>query len=140
MAEIDWAARFAAHIGPGGCVIVPPRIARWLDRKSGMTYEKRIALRDTDPEAYSVLAALRMVALTDGETPGSANGTKVAEPQRNQQDSEAWLTTAEAAKLTGVTDRCIRKWIATQRLPARRHGGRWVIDRQHVNIAQALAA
>ncbi len=102
-----------------------------------MTSDRRVALRDTDAEAYQVLAALRIAALHYGA--GSANGTRSAGAQPGRQDLEQWLTTSEAAEMQGVTDRAIRKWIATGRLPAKRHAGRWLISRNDLNI-QALAA
>jgi excisionase family DNA binding protein len=143
--KIDWTQRIARHLLPDGSVIVPPRIAAWLEDKAGMLPERRIMLRGTDPEAYEVLAALHLSALSRGGTGEaiirSANGTRMVKSPNDIQQSEEWLTTAEAAEMTGVTDRCIRKWIATQRLPARRHGGRWLVNRQHLNITpQAHAA
>ncbi|MBJ7340635.1 MAG: excisionase family DNA-binding protein [Mycolicibacterium sp.] len=49
------------------------------------------------------------------------------------------MTTAEAAKELSVTDRAVRKRIAAGRLPATKHGSRWLLNRDHVQIAQALA-
>ncbi|MDX1885361.1 helix-turn-helix domain-containing protein [Mycolicibacterium sp. 120270] len=81
-------------------------------------------MRGVDPEAYEVLAALHLGALHR-----SVCGPKVGFPQRNTTKSTVWLTTSEAARQANVTDRSIRRWIAEGRLPATRHGGRWLIHR-----------
>lgn len=96
------------------------------------------SLRDTDPLAYEVLAALQIAAITHSSS-SAANGTKPAVSQPYPHESDTWLTTADAAAEMGITDRAIRKEIATERLPARRHGGRWLIDRENLNI-RTLAA
>jgi excisionase family DNA binding protein len=131
----DWAARIGRHITAGGSVVVPPRIAAWLEQKAGVTADWRILLRDTDPLAYEVLAALRLAALHHC----SGSGTEVAGVHTNPRDSKQWLTTTEAAQQAGVTGRCIRKWIAIGRLPARMHGNRYLIDPHDLHV-QALAA
>lgn len=97
-----------------------------------MTDDRRINLQITDPDAYEVLAALRLAALEFR----SGTGTESAAGQQNPQQSELWTTTQAAARLN-VTDRCIRKWIALGRVPATRHGGRWLIQAHHIRaIAQ----
>jgi excisionase family DNA binding protein len=126
----SWGDRIARRLTGDGSVIVPPRIAAWLEDKAGLTAERRIMLRDTDPHAYEVLAALRLAALAHR----SGNGTKIAAPQPDQPQSEAWLTTSQAAQQAGVTDRCIRKWITRERIPATRHGGRWLINPAHLHL------
>jgi len=131
----DWAERITRHITADGSVVVPARIAGWLDGVAGVTADRRIEMRATDPLAYEVLAALHIAALSRG----SENGTKRAGGQGTQQESKQWLTTREAAHEAGVTDRCIRKWITGGRLPATRTGWQYLIDRTHLNI-RALAA
>jgi excisionase family DNA binding protein len=126
----SWEERIARRLTGGGSVIVPPRLAAWLEDKAGLTAERRIMLRDTDPAAYEVLAALRLAALAHR----SGNGTKVAAPQPDRPPLDLWLTTDQAAQQAGVTDRCIRKWIAQHRLPATRHGGRWLINPTHLDL------
>lgn len=121
----DWAWRIRRHMTPAGAVIVPPRIASWLEERAGLTSDRRARLRDTDPAAYEVLMALHAVALDHR----SGTGTNLAPAQPVRQESETWLTTIEAASLFGVTDRAIRKWCAKGRLPATRHGDRWLINR-----------
>jgi excisionase family DNA binding protein len=129
----DWAERIGRHITPDGCVVVPPRIADWIEKQIGLVSERRTALANSDPLAYSVLSALRIVALAHR----SGNGTKLAGGQPSSEES--WLTTSEAGNAVGVTDRAIRKWIAAGRLPARKHGGRWLIDRTDLQV-QVFAA
>jgi excisionase family DNA binding protein len=127
---ISWGDRIARRLTGDGSVIVPPRIAAWLEDKTGVTSERRLMLRDTDQVAYEVLAALRLAALAHR----SDCGTKIAAPQPDRPQSESWLTTSQAAQQAGVTDRCIRKWIAQHRLPATRHGERWLIRPDHLHL------
>jgi excisionase family DNA binding protein len=130
-AQHDQVARIHRRITEGGAVIVPPRIASWLERHSGVTADLRVRVRGVDPEAYEVLAALHLAALHDSS---SDCGTKVGTAQPHTTESETWLTTGEAAKHADVTDRCVRKWIADGRLPATRHGGRWLIHRKALDV------
>jgi len=81
-------------------------------------------------DGYEVLAALRLAALAHR----SGSGTKGATAQPDQEQSDLWLTITQAAQQAGVTDRCIRKWIAQHRLPAARRGDRWFIRRSDLNI------
>ena len=124
-AQRDQAARIRRRTIADGSVIVPPRIAAWLERHAGVTGDRRIRLRGNDPVAYEVLAALHLAALHHR----SDCGTEVAAQQPHTTRSEMWLTTSEAALEAGVTDRCLRKWIAQGGLAATRHGGRWLIHR-----------
>jgi excisionase family DNA binding protein len=118
-----------------GSVIVPPRIAEWLEQKAGMTADRRIAIRYADPLAWEVLAALHVASIKHR----SGIGTKAAAGPAEPQQSDGWMTTAEAATEMGVTDRAIRKWIETKRLPAKRHGGRWLINRNDIRIRAFVA-
>ena len=102
-------------------------------------------LRDSDPEAYAVLMALHISALNRGVTPVprkvSPSGQPTDETRRRLTESdEQWVTTVEAAEMIGVHARSIRRWIEKQQLPARRHGGRWFVNKQHLNATKALAA
>jgi excisionase family DNA binding protein len=127
---IDWAARIARHITEDGSVLIPPRIANWLERQAGVTADRRIMLRDTDPQAYEVLAAVHIAALNHR----SGNGTKPVGVPSNPKESEVWLTTSEAADHAGVTDRAVGNWCNAGTLPARKHGGRWLINRNDITI------
>jgi excisionase family DNA binding protein len=128
----DWAERIGRHILPDGSVAVPPRIAAWLKKQAALTSAPRISVRDSDPLAYEVLAALHIAALS----PRSDGGTNFAARQHLTEELTVWMSTGTAAALLGVTDRAIRKRIATGKLPATRHGSRWLINRNHL---QALA-
>lgn len=131
---MTWAERIARHITPDGSVTVPQRIAHWLESQAGLTADRRINLRITDPSAYEVLAALHLAALSHR----SGNGTKTAGAQPDPQDLTPWMTAREAAERLGVTDRAIRKWCQAGRLPAIRHGHRWLINRQHLPTTDIL--
>lgn len=115
--------RIAQCITRDGSAIVSPRMAKWLEKQAGMTADRRIGLRHTDPDAYVVLTALHLAALR------SDCGTESSAAQQNTEQSTAWMSTKEAAKAFGVTDRCIRKWCEIGRLHAERPGGRWLINR-----------
>ena len=117
--------RISNHLTQDGCAVVPPRIAHWLETKAGVTDDWRDRLRDTDPEARQVMAALHWAAAQHR----SAFGTNSVVGQRQRASSEVWLSTTEAAREMRVTDRCIRKWIHTKRLPATMSGRRWLVNR-----------
>ncbi|KZF00882.1 hypothetical protein A2J03_09865 [Rhodococcus sp. EPR-157] len=119
--------RISQHLTADGSVVIPPRIARWLEKNAGVTADRRVRLRDNDPDAYIALAALHLSALC------SDNGTEGAAPQPNQTESVQWISTRHAADTLNVTDRCVRKWCSTGRLHAQRIGGRWLIDPISVN-------
>jgi excisionase family DNA binding protein len=127
--------QISRHLTAEGCVIVPPRIADWIEKQIGLVSERRIALADTDPLAYAVLSALRLVALQQR----TGNGTKSAAVQSSPEELTVWLTTQEAAADAEVTDSCIRKRIRSGRLPAIKRGGRYLINRNDLQ-AQAFAA
>ena len=105
-----------------GSVIVSPRLARYLEKEAGMTADRRIRLRDSDPEAYVVLAALHLAALR------SDCGTNYAAAQPVHAQLTMWMSTSEAAKALNVTDRCVRKWCQTGQLRAVMSGSRWLVD------------
>ncbi|PQM52036.1 helix-turn-helix domain-containing protein [Mycolicibacter virginiensis] len=125
--------RIAQRITADGSAIISPRMARWLDRKSGMTEDRRINLRTTDPDAYVALTALHISACYSG------NGTEPTAAQPNTAQSEMLMTTTAAAQALNVTDRCIRKWCAAGKLHARRVGGRWLIDSNSITALKATA-
>ena len=114
--------RIAQRITADGSAIIPPRIAHWLEQNSGMTADRRMRLRDTDPEAYVALAALHLSALH------SDSGTEQVAAQQNTAQSAMWLSTKAAAQALNVTDRCIRNWCTTGRLHAELVGARWLIN------------
>ncbi|HEV7579230.1 MAG TPA: helix-turn-helix domain-containing protein, partial [Mycobacterium sp.] len=63
-------------------------------------------------------------------------GQKRARDKSIQQQSDRRWTTLEAAQLTGVHDRTIRRWIVAQRLPATRQRLPVLIDRLNLSMAQ----
>ncbi|ARV85074.1 helix-turn-helix domain-containing protein [Mycobacterium intracellulare subsp. chimaera] len=140
---VDWPQRITSHVNAhDGSVVVPQRVAKWLHARAPVPYEQRLLLRERDPELYAVINALRMTALSDPESwPATSDlGSKMAKPTTPQQESESeWLTTRRASEIAGVTDRAIRDWIATKRLPARRHGHTWRIHRTDLQAATQAA-
>lgn len=90
-AQHDQATRIQRRITEDGSVIVPPRIAAWLEQHAGVTADLRVRLRGVDSEAYEVLAALHLAALHPSS---SVRGTKVAPSQPDTTKSNMWLTTS----------------------------------------------
>ncbi|AFC47921.1 hypothetical protein OCO_15580 [Mycobacterium intracellulare MOTT-02] len=141
-AAVDWPQRFASHLNPDGSVVVPQKVAKWLHEWAPVPYEQRLLLRERDPELYAVINALRLSAMSDPESwPATSDlGSKMVKQVAPQQESEKeWLTTRRASEIAGVTDRAIRDWIATKRLPARRHGHTWRINRTDLQAATHAA-
>lgn len=139
---VDWAARFASHTNPDGSVTVPRKVAKWLYERAPVPKEQRLLLRERDPELYAVINALRLSAFSDPESwPATSDlGSKVAKQDTPQQYSASeWLTTKGASEIAGVTDRAIRDWIATKRLPAEKHGHTWRIHRTDLQAATLAA-
>lgn len=125
--------RIAQRITGDGSVIIPPRIARWLEEQAGMTADRRIRLRITDPEAYVVLAALHLSALH------SDCGTSQVATQQDTKQSDMWLSTKQAANALGVTDRCIRNWCTTGQLHAELIGARWLVNPHSIVALKHIA-
>jgi excisionase family DNA binding protein len=126
-------ARITARITSDGSAIISPRMARWLEQQADMTADRRIRLRDNDPDAYVVLAALHLAALR------SDCGTNHAEAQSISAELNTWMSTSEAAEALGVTDRCVRKWCRTGRLHAVLSGSRWLINRKTLALKDNAA-
>lgn len=125
---------FSTHVTENGSVIVPPRIAHWLETKAGVTRAWRLSLQGTDPEAYEVLLQLHMAGLRHR----SGIGTNSGAGQDKQRPSKL-LSTTEAAREKNVTDRCIRKWITAGRLPATMSGCRWLVNRDDLQALKPTA-
>ena len=116
-------------------VIIPGRIAAWLDRRLGLA-TLRAEMRGRDAELDSVLVAVSVAAAA---WRASATGSGRAAMPAPTADS-GWLTTGQAARRAERTDRAIRAAIATKRLPAERIGGRWFVrteDIEHYAAARA---
>lgn len=122
-------ARIVQRMTRDHSAIIPPRIAHWLEQISGMTADRRMRLRDTDPDAYIALTALHLAALH------SDCGTDQVARQRNTTQSEMWLSTKQAAKALNVTDRCVRNWCTTGRLHAELVGARWLVNPNNITLA-----
>jgi excisionase family DNA binding protein len=122
-------ARIAERITADGSAIISPRVARWLEDTCKLTADRRIMLRDTDPDAYVVLAALHLAALR------SDSGTNHAGAQHDKPELKTWMSTSEAAKALNVTDRCVRNWCTTGRLHAETVGARWLVNPNSIALA-----
>lgn len=109
--------------GPG--VVVPGRVAAWLNRHGGLN-ELRRCIRGMDAEVDSVLVALSVagtawLSSVHGTTP---RNVPEAAPK------SAWLTTTQAAHLLDQTDRAVRMACQSGRLQAEQENGRWRIRRE----------
>jgi excisionase family DNA binding protein len=112
---------------PDGCAIIPPHIAHWLWKQTGLSPERRDRIRDADPEAYAVLMALRTAACNHD---GTARGPKPVAMQDPPQELEPWLTTDEVAKELGIKPRAVCKRIDAGKLPATKRGRDWFVHRK----------
>ena len=88
----DWAWRISRHLTADGSVVVPARIAAWLEQRAGLTGDRRIACVIPIPRLRGP-QALHAAALNHR----SGTGTKPTVAQAGRQESETWLTTTEAA-------------------------------------------
>ncbi|WP_138999465.1 helix-turn-helix domain-containing protein [Rhodococcus zopfii] len=114
--------------GDGHVVIVPARVAAWLERRVALN-RVRIDARGLDPEIDAVLGALRISALV---WRSAATGTEDTTPPEPDATSNQWMSTTQAAIHLGITDRAVRKAIATGTLNAENTGGRWRIHRDDI--------
>lgn len=116
-------------------VIVPARVATWLERYAGLN-DLRIRARGNDPEVDSVLQAMHRAALHWRTTvTGSDQAPAPEEPAQSK-----WMGTQEAAAALGITDRAVRLAITQKRLHATNLHGRWRItpeDIEHFKAAKA---
>jgi excisionase family DNA binding protein len=71
------------------------------------------------------LDELRQVLITIGQ---AAEDQRAADAARLTPAPDGWLTSAEAARVLGVSERAITKRCALGRLPALRQGRRWRVD------------
>ncbi|MCX5211473.1 helix-turn-helix domain-containing protein [Kitasatospora sp. NBC_00240] len=120
--------------GDGGpIVVVPARIAAWLERHAGLD-QLRVAQRAGDPEVYDTLLSLHLAALAWRAT---ATGTPV---RQEPAPAPLWLGTTAAAGQLGLAPRTVRLACETGTLPARRIDGRWRIaleDLKHYRATRA---
>ncbi|MBQ1060050.1 helix-turn-helix domain-containing protein [Micromonospora sp. C41] len=123
----------------GPSVVVPARVAAWLERYAGLR-DLRTAHRGADAEVDAVLVALALAAQMWRQRTGvsSDQGTD----QRNQPDQGPCcdLSTTEAADRLNMTDRGVRAAIARGSLTAHRDGDRWRVapeDLEHYRAGRA---
>lgn len=131
----SWEQKIAQHLTPDGSVIVPPRIAKWLQTRADIAPEWRAGLRDSDSEAYEVMMAISFAATQEL----SASGTKSDKVNGDHPRLSAWMTTAEVADELHITDRTARNWCESGKLPATKTGGRWLIRRTDLAICRLTA-
>ncbi|WP_171467684.1 helix-turn-helix domain-containing protein [Cellulosimicrobium sp. 72-3] len=120
----------------GPAVMVPARVAAWLEVRAGLS-SVRAKARGTDPEVDAVLFALRMAGLAWRT---SATGSEVEPEPEVPRESSQWLSTGQAAELLGITDRAVRLAIREGRLDAEQVAGRYRISRpnfEHYRAARA---
>lgn len=124
-----------AHGAPSPIAIIPARVAAYLECAAGLD-AFRIRNRGADSEVDDVLVALHQVALA---WRGAATGTReAAKPELDR--ALDWVSTTQAANLTGITDRGIRRAIAAGHLKASNVTGRWRITREDLAHYQASRA
>lgn len=119
----------------GAVVVVPERIAAWLDRHAGLT-ALRLEHRGSDPEVDQVLLALA-VASANWRTAAVGKDPRqevAVEPQ------SSWLTAAEIADRLGISSRTVRWACQTGRLPAERVGSQWQVSRTEYEQYRASRA
>jgi len=126
------------HGMAGPVVIVPGRIAAWLERHADLN-SVRVSSRGLDAEADAVLVALRVAALA---WRGAATGSQQPAEPEVTGSSRQWMTTSQAGTRLGITDRAVRLAIQERRLPAENVDGRWRItneDLAHFTAAKKAA-
>ncbi len=116
----------------GSVVVVPGRVAAWLERHADLR-RLRTDARGADAEVDAVLVALATCAFA---WRASATGTAIP-AQAEPVALSSWLSTSQAAGLVGVTPRAIRKAIADDRLSATEVNGSYRISREDVEHFRA---
>lgn len=120
------------HGADGPVVVVPGRVAAWLERNARLR-EMHQHSRGADPEVDAVVVGLLLAARAwRASATGSADAVR---PEVGAGSQE--LSTREAADLLHVTDRAIRQAITDGRLQAQRIGSRWVLQRENVEHYRA---
>lgn len=137
MAQVPRPPEAYIHGVQAPIVIVPARVATWLERYAGLN-DLRVRARGNDPEVDSVLHALHRAAL---HWRTSVTGTNQA-PAPEEAPQSKWYSTTETAERLGITDRAVRLAIAQQRLGAINLNGRWRVtpeDIAHFKAAKTAA-
>ena len=115
----------------GPSVELPYWAAAWLERNTDLP-QRRLEARGADPGIDDVLAKIRYAASHDpslGSVSGSVDGTSLDVEPEHPGELGVFLEVAEVAALLNIGGRAVRKAITEDRLPARRVGGRWLINR-----------
>lgn len=122
------------HGQVGTVVVVPARISKLLERHiAGL----RTQMRGFDPEAYSVLEAMR---ISGAAWMGAAPGTPVAVEAEPAAESVSWLNSSEVALRLRITARGVRKAALGGRLVGEVVAGRWRFRPEDVKQYQAVQA
>ena len=124
--------------GGGEVVVVPARVAAWLDSRGLSTL--RVNARGADPEVDAVLAALHLASLHWRTSVRPEAAAEVAKPQAEVASGLTWMTTTQAADRIGIGDRAVRLAISEGRLSAEQIDGRWRIARDDVEHFRAARA
>lgn len=120
----------------GPAVVVPARVAAWLERAAGLR-ELRAQHRGADGEVDAVLVALGVAAAAWRQQAGISSDQGTDQRKQAEPEPGSPLTTAQAADLLGITDRGVRAAIDGGRLNAQRVGDRWHIDREDLEHYRA---
>jgi len=120
-------------------VVVPARVADWLDRHAGLN-SLRIAGREVnDAEVTAVLTDIHIASL---KWRASVAGIDPRKPPEAMGASPV-MNARQAADELGLTDRAVRLAITQKRLHATKdHNNRWAINREdleHFRAARAAA-
>ena len=109
----------------GPVVVVPARVAAWLERHARLRALRGEA-RGCDAEVANVLAALSLAAATWRT---SALGSDAA-PAAEVQAPSPVMGTSQVANAVGIGERAVRLAIERGDLAATQGEGRWVINRE----------
>ena len=138
MAPLPRSAGAYVHGNDGVVVVVPGRVAAWLERECDLR-RRRTETRGRDAELDAVLVALAVAAAAWRDRVGSEFGTKRAPESVPVASLSSVISTDDAAAQCGFTSpRPIVRAIADGRLEASKIGGRWLIDVE--SFAHYLAA
>lgn len=125
--------------GSGSVVVVPARIAAWLNRSARLR-ELRTAVRGIDAELDAVLVALAVAAAAWHRHVGLGTDPGTEQDGHADTDPGSLLSTSQTAAVLGISERAVRKAIAVNRLPAQRAGNAWLIrhdDAEHFRAARS---
>lgn len=109
----------------GPRVLVPARVAAWLDRAVDLR-RLRTSVRGIDPEVDAVLLAFAVIA-ADWRT--AATGTPL---RQDPAPAPRWYSTTRAADRLHLAPRTVRLACQSGALPAEQIDGRWRIAAEDV--------